>query len=98
VKTGINVVSFWPVFQTVLLVIFTAQWQMRHPGSAWLFDYNVYIGERELACFVCLFHHSRSHFTKLLTRPLFFGPCHCSHMFVYFLSMFGFSRSCCRWP
>jgi len=35
-----------------------------------------------LVCFVCLFHHPRSHFIKLLTRALFFGPCHCSYIFV----------------
>jgi len=27
---------------------------------------TIYIGERELACFVCLYHHSRSHFTKFI--------------------------------
>jgi len=43
---------------------------------------TIYIGERKRACFVCLFHHPRSHFIKLLTRPLFCGPCHCSYIFV----------------
>jgi len=75
-------------------VTFTAQWQLRHPGSAWVFDYDVYTGERELVCFVCLFHHPRSHFTKLLTRPLFFWAL---SLFIYFRSMSGLSRSCCRW-
>jgi len=36
----------------------------------------------KLACFVYLCHHHRSHLTKLLTRALFFGPCHCSYVFV----------------
>ena len=43
---------------------------------------TIYIGERELACFVYLCHHRQSHFTKLLTRALLFGPCHCSYIFV----------------
>jgi len=43
---------------------------------------TIYIGERELACFLCLFHHPRSNFTKLLTRALVFGPCHCSYIFA----------------
>ena len=34
-----------------------------------------------LACFVCLCHHPRSPFTNL-TRALFFGPCHCSYIFI----------------
>ena len=38
--------------------------------------------DRKLAYFVCLFHHPSSHFTKLLARALFFGPCHCSYIFV----------------
>jgi len=42
------------------------------------FSITIYIGERKRACFVCLFHHPRSHFIKLLTRSLFFGSCHCS--------------------
>jgi len=45
-----------------------------------------YIGECELVCFVYLCHHPRSHFTKLLTRDLFFGPCHCSYIFVLHLA------------
>ena len=40
--------------------------------------------------------HPRSHFTKLLSRPLFFGPCQLS-LFTYLPSMSGLSRSCCRW-
>ena len=47
-----------------------------------VFSITIYIRERKLACFVCLIHHPRSHFTKLLTRLLFFGPCHCSYIFV----------------
>ena len=42
----------------------------------------IYIGEGKQACFVYLCHHHRSHFTKLLTRAIFFGPCHCSYVFV----------------
>ena len=43
---------------------------------------TIYIGEREHACFVYLYHHPQAHFTKLLTRALFFGACHCSYIFV----------------
>jgi len=32
-------------------------------------------------------HHPRSHFTKLLSRALFFGPCHCSYLFVPCLAL-----------
>jgi len=32
--------------------------------------------------FVCFFHYPRSHFTQLLIRALFFGPCHYSCIFV----------------
>ena len=46
------------------------------------FSITIYIGERELTCFAYLCHHPRSHFTKLLTRALFFVPCHCSYIFV----------------
>ena len=52
----------------------------------WKISIAIYNGERKLACFVCLFCHSRSHFTKLLTRPLFLGPCHCSYIFVLCLA------------
>jgi len=43
---------------------------------------TICIRERGLVCFVYLCHHPRSHFTKLLTRAVFFGPCHCSYIFV----------------
>jgi len=37
---------------------------------------------RTRTCFIYLCHHRRSHFTELLTRALWFGPCHCSYIFV----------------
>jgi len=50
-----------------------------------------------LALYVCSTTHGPngpSHFTKLLTRALFFTwP-----LFLYFRFMSGLSRSCCRWP
>jgi len=59
----------------------TAQWRLQYTGSSGLvrvFDYDLlYIGESELACFVYL-----SHCSKLLIRARFFGPCHCSYIFV----------------
>ena len=64
----------------VFLVFLTAQWLVRHTGEAQVFDYDLYLRTR--ACFVYLYHHPRSHFTKLFTWALFFGPCHCSYIFV----------------
>jgi len=83
-KTGINVVSFLALFKAVFLVFLTTQWLLRHTCSSGFarISIAIYIGERKLACFVCLFHHPRSHLTKLLTRALLFGPCHCSYIFV----------------
>ena len=43
---------------------------------------TIHIGEREHACFVYLCHHPLSHSTKLLSRALFIGPCHCSYKFI----------------
>ena len=82
-KTGNNAASL-PVFQAVFLVFLTAQWllRIRAPRASPEFSITIYIGERKFACFVCLFHHPRSHFTELLTRALIFGPCHCSYIFV----------------
>jgi len=31
-ETGINAVSFFPVFEAVFLVFLTAQWPLRHTG------------------------------------------------------------------
>jgi len=55
----------------------------------------IYIGEHELSCFVYLCHHPPSHFTKLFTRTRFFGPCHCSYIFVPCRS-FAFMLPPCR--
>jgi len=41
-----------------------------------------FLYRRTQACLIYLCHHRRSHFTKLLTRALLFGPCHCSYIFV----------------
>jgi len=64
-----------------------------HAGCSGLAEFSVtiYIGERELVCFVFLCRHPWSHFTTLLTRALFF------RLFIYFRSMFGLSRSWYRW-
>jgi len=63
-----------------------------------------FIGERELACFVYLCHHPRSHFTTLLTRALFHGPFHCSYICSFhfrgqrvFLNWGPFRRVCDLW-
>jgi len=53
----------------------------------------IYIGEREPASFVYLWHHPQSHFNKLLTQALFFGPC--MPLFIYFRSISSLSRTCC---
>ena len=73
--------------ELLVFLFSTAQWQLRHTGSsgwAWVFDYDSY--RRTQACFVYLCHHPRSHSTKLLTRALFIGPCHCSYIFVLCLA------------
>jgi len=70
-----------------VLVFLTAQWRLRHMGSARVFNCDLY--RRTRACLLCtvyLCHHPRSHLTKLLTRSLFFGPSHCSYIFVPCLS------------
>ena len=57
---------------------------MAIPGSSRLtrvFDYDSY-RRTQPACLVYLWQHPRSHFTKLLIRSLFFGPCHCSCIFL----------------
>ena len=62
------------------------QWLLLHTGSSGLvrvFDYDLY--RRTRAC-LCLFHHPRSHFTKLLIWALFLETCHCSYIFVPCLS------------
>jgi len=57
-KTGINAVSFLPVFLSYVLVFLTTQWA---PRASPEFSITIYIGERVLICFVCLCHHPRSH-------------------------------------
>jgi len=62
-KTGINAVSFLPVFYAVLMVFLTPQ-SSGYSGIQALraspeFSITIYIGERKLAC-LCLFHHPRS--------------------------------------
>ena len=83
-KTDINVVLFFPVFQM-------CSWCFQeHSGDSGTqaprtqpeSSITIYISERELACYVYLCHHPRSHFNKLLTRNMLFGPCHCSYIFV----------------
>ena len=61
----------------------TSQRRLRHTGLARVFDYDLY--RRTRVCLLCIFapqRKVRSHFTKLLTRALFFGSCHCSYIFV----------------
>jgi len=44
-------------------------------------DYDLYRRTRD--CLLCIFvppPKGRSHFTQLLTRAHFFGPCHCSYI------------------
>jgi len=82
-KTSVKPASFLLVFYAVFSVFLVAHWQLQHTVSSGLAESSIaiYTGEPKLACFVYLYHHSRSHFTNLLTRTLFFGPCHCSYYF-----------------
>ena len=65
-------------------------WILYTKWNVWQISFNCLInfminfncGEREFACFVYLCHHPSPHFTKLLTRALFFGPCQCSYNFI----------------
>ena len=55
-KTGINAVSFLPVFYAVFSVFLTAQWRLRHSGSWGLtrvVDYDLY--RRTQASLLCIF-------------------------------------------
>jgi len=82
-EKGINAVLFLPVFQAVYLVFLTAQWRRWHTGAARVFNYDSCLRTR--ACLFCIFvppTKGRSHFTKLLTRALFFVPCQFSYIFV----------------
>ena len=56
-------------------------WASRASPESWI---TIYIRDRELACFVCLCHHSRP--PQLLTRALFIGSFHCSYIFVLCLA------------
>jgi len=75
-KTGINAVSFLPIFSAVFLVFLTARWRLRYTeylDSARVFDYDLYLRRR--ACLLCIFVPSpkvRFHFSMLLIRALFF--------------------------
>ena len=65
----------------------TAQWLLWHTASsgfARIFDYDLYLRTRVwqsslLALYICATTKGRS---QLLTRALFFVPCHCSYIFV----------------
>jgi len=90
-RTGINPVSFLPVFLRCVHGVFNtpAQWLLRHKGSsgfARVFDYDLYW--RTQACLLMFVPPPtvRSHFTKMLTRAIFFGPCHCLYIFIPCLS------------
>jgi len=61
----------------------------RGDGTARILDYNLY--RRRRACFVYLCHHPRSHFTKLLTLPLFWTLSVVTvHIFAFHVWPFGF--------
>ena len=87
-KTGINDVSVFPDL-AVFLVFLTVQWRFRHSGSSGLarvFDYDSY--RRTHACLLCMFVTTPTvPLPKLLIRSLFFGPCHCSCIFVLCLAV-----------
>jgi len=75
------------LFQAVFLVFLRAQWLLRHKDLARVFDYDLY--RRMPACFVYLCYHPRSHFTKLLTRALFFDLV-TVHIFSFYVWPFAF--------
>jgi len=55
-ETGINAVSFLPVFQAVFLLFLTPQWRLRHmcsSGWARFIDHGLYWRTR--ACLLCIF-------------------------------------------
>jgi len=83
-KAGMNVVSFCLFFELCSSCFHqpSSNSAIRAPRVSPESSTTIYIGERELACFACLFHYPQSHIFKLLTRDLFFGPCHCSYIVV----------------
>ena len=74
-KTGIDTVSFLPVLKLCSWCFEQPSGDSgtRAPRAEPESSITLYIGERELVCFVYLRHHPRSHFIKLLIRDLFLG-------------------------
>jgi len=81
-EIGISAVPFLPAFKAVFLALITVQWRLPHTGIARVFDYDLH--QRTRACLIHTFVKPTTvplHF-RLLTRALFFGPCHCSYISV----------------
>jgi len=80
-KTGINAVSFFPVVLSCVLGVFNSPVATPAHGLRGLSPSRRLRFASEnaslLALYIYLYHQPQSHFTKLLTRALFFGPCHC---------------------
>jgi len=94
-KTGINAVSFLPILSCVFGVF--NQWQLQHtgsPGSARVFDYDLYRGKR--AWLLCIFVPQPTVPLHQVVNSAYFHWA--LPLFIYFRSMSGLSRSCCRWP
>ena len=72
-------------FKAVFLVFLTAQWRLRHTGSSGFSPSLRLRFISENASLLCIFVSPPTvplHYTKLLTRDLFFVPCHCSYISV----------------
>ena len=65
-KTGINAVSFLPVFYAVFLVFLTAQYDSGKGARRALPESSItiYFGERKIICIVYFCHHTQSHFSN----------------------------------
>ena len=61
----------------------TTQWLLRYTGSssfAQVFDYDLY--RRTRACFLCMFVPPPRVPFHQVNLGSFFGPCHCSYIFI----------------
>jgi len=77
-KTGINAVSF---ILSCVLGVFNSPVATPAYGLLGFARLQLrFISEN--VSLLALFHHPRSQFTKLVTRVLFFRPCHCAYIFV----------------
>jgi len=89
-ETGINAVSFLPVFQAVFVLFLTDQWRLWHTGSSGLarfMDCGLYWRTR--ACLICMFVPPPAvplHYVVISGSFLWVFS-----LFIYFRSMSGLS-------